>query len=236
MNNNKKHVLILGGSSDIGLEVANLFIKNNWNVTLHFFKNEKKIKSMKKINLIKFNFTEYNSFVEKKIKRKFSGDYDSLINLVGYIDNKSFFNTNLKTIFKSVAANAILPILIEKNLIKRMVLKKWGRIIRGSSIGVKYGGGKNSYNYALSKHLQEFIPSDYKNWAKKNILINNLRIGVTDTKIHRKISNKNMKKRVKLIPLGRMANKKEIAKFIFQLSSEKNTFITGETISIAGGE
>ena len=69
-----------------------------------------------------------------------------------------------------------------------------------------------------------------------NILINNLRIGVTDTKIHNRISNKNLERRVKLIPIGRMANKKEIAKFIYQLASQQNTFITGETISIAGGE
>ena len=104
---------------------------------------------------------------------------------MGYIDNKSFSNTNLKTISKSILANAILPILIERNLIKKMMFKRWGRILRGSSIGVKYGGGRNSYNYALSKHVQEFIPSNYKDWAKKNILINNLRIGVTNTKIHK---------------------------------------------------
>ena len=54
-------------------------------------------------------------------------------------------------------------------------------------------------------------------------------------KIHKKI-NKDLKKRVKLIPAGRMANKLEIAKFIFQLASQQNTFITGETLSIAGGE
>ena len=117
-----------------------------------------------------------------------------------------------------------------------MLLQKWGRILNCSSIGIKYGGGKNTYNYSFSKHALEFIPSDYRNWAKKNILINNLRIGVTDTKIHNRIRNRNLERRVKLIPIGRMASKKEIAKFIYQLASQQNTFITGETISIAGGE
>ena len=170
------------------------------------------------------------------IKKKFGKDYDSIINLIGYVDNKSFDNTNLKSILRSLIANTITPILIEKILIKKMLFQKWGRILNCSSIGVKYGGGKNTYNYSFSKHALEFIPSDYRDWAKKNILINNLRIGVTDTKIHNKIRNKNLERRVKLIPIGRMANKKEIAKFIYQLASQQNTFITGETISIAGGE
>ena len=42
--------------------------------------------------------------------------------------------------------------------------------------------------------------------------------------------------RIKRIPIGRMAETQEIADFIFYLSSEKNTFITGEIISISGGE
>ena len=71
MNNKKKQVLILGGSSDIGIEVAKLFKKNNWDVTLHFFKNNKEIKNLKNISLIKFNFAESNSSVEKKLIKNF---------------------------------------------------------------------------------------------------------------------------------------------------------------------
>ena len=76
----------------------------------------------------------------------------------------------------------------------------------------------------------------YKKIAKDNVLINNLRIGVTDTKIHKKIKNKNIKKRISLIPIKRMATPLEIAKYIYQLSSTENTFVTGETFTVAGGE
>ena len=44
-----------------------------------------------------------------------------------------------------------------------------------------------------------------------------------------------MRERVKKIPINRMATKKEIAEYIFYLI-DKNTFITSETLSIAGGE
>jgi NAD(P)-dependent dehydrogenase (short-subunit alcohol dehydrogenase family) len=243
MKNKKiKKVLILGGSSDIGIEVVKVFLQLQWEVTAHFFKNKKKLeilkKKSKKFNLIKFDFLNYKNLnVEKLIVKKFNENYDSVINLVGYIDNKGFENTNLKSILNSLAANAVLPILVEKMLVKKMLYRKWGRILNCSSIGIKFGGGKNSYNYSLSKHCLEFIPNSYKFWAKKNVFINNLRIGFTNTKIHKRIK-KNLKisDRVKLIPINRMAEPKEIATYIKDLVTEKNSYMTGQTITISGGE
>ena len=87
-----------------------------------------------------------------------------------------------------------------------------------------------------SVHTSEFIPNVYRDWAKKNVYINNLRIGVTNTKIHKNILNKNIKSRIKLIPAGRMAQPYEISKLIYYLSSTENTFCTGETFNISGGE
>ena len=43
-----KKVLVLGGSSDIGLKVISIFLKMNWLVTAHYFKNNKKLISIKK--------------------------------------------------------------------------------------------------------------------------------------------------------------------------------------------
>ncbi len=243
MKNKKKHVLILGGSSDIGIEVVKNFLKLEWQVTAHLFKNKKKLQKLKKrsekLNLIKFNLSNFkNKNIEKLIKNKFNDKYDSVINLIGYVDNKSFENTNLESILKSITTNALLPILIEKMLVKKMISQRWGRILNCSSIGVKFGGGKNSFNYSFSKHCLEFIPSSYKNWAKKNVFINNLRIGVTKTKIHKKMKRKksNIRKRLKLIPINRMAEPKEISDYIVNLTTDSNSYMTGQTLSVSGGE
>ena len=118
-----------------------------------------------------------------------------------------------------------------------MLSQKWGRILNCSSIGVKFGGGKNSYNYSLAKHCLEFIPNSYKSWAKKNVFINNLRIGVTDTKIHKKMKNNlNMKERLKFIPINRMARPKEMAVYITNLTTDNNSYMTGQTLTASGGE
>ena len=237
----KRHVLILGGSSDIGIEVVKSFLNLNWNVTAHYNRNKKKLKIIKKnyknLKLVQFNFLNYNYFnVESLIKNRFNQKYDSIVNLIGYIDNKSFNNTNLKSVLRSLTINAIIPILINKLLVKKMLVQRFGRILNCTSIGIKFGGGINTYNYALAKHCLEFIPNIHKEWAKRNVLINNLRIGITNTKIHKKIKNKNMKKRVDLIPMKRMAEPKEVANYIINLVSDKNSYMTGQTINISGGE
>ena len=236
---NKKKFLILGASSDIGIEVVKIFIKKNWEIYAHCNSNNKKLNNLhnKNVKIIKINFLGLSDKdLVGKIKKLESLKCDAFLNLIGYIDNKSFKSFNLKNAYTSLKVNSLIPFLIIQKIIKSMIKNRWGRIVQTSSIGVKFGGGKYTFNYSLSKKLNEFIPSDYKEWAKKNILINVLKIGVTNTKIHNKIHKKNIRKRINLIPINRMAEPIEIANTIEFLLSEKNTYITGETITISGGE
>ena len=87
MNKKIKKALILGGSSDLGVELTKLFIKNNWQVTIHYSGNNLNFrKRLKKenIKLIKFNFLKINSSIDKNLKIFAKNDFDSVINLVGY--------------------------------------------------------------------------------------------------------------------------------------------------------
>ena len=117
-----------------------------------------------------------------------------------------------------------------------MINNNWGRILLSSSIGTSYGGGEKTFLYSLSKFSNEFIPKTFKKKYAKYILYNILKIGVTDTKIHRKVPGKNLKKRIELIPTKRMATTKEVSDKIFSLASDENTLIHGQIINISGGE
>ena len=68
------------------------------------------------------------------------------------------------------------------------------------------------------------------------MLINNLRIGITNTKAHKRTKGKDLNRRIKLIPMNRMAEPKEISSYIINLATDNNSYITGQTISISGGE
>ena len=232
----KKKILILGASSDIGVQLIKKLLQNNWIVYAHYNKSKKVLNNLKnQIKLININFLNSNIQIKKQIKKIQAIHFDAYINLVGFIDNKSFENFDIDNLMKSLKVNSIVPLYILKKIVKNMIKKRKGRIIQSSSIGVKFGGGSNTFNYSLSKHVNEFIPRDYKKWAKNNVLFNVLRIGVTNTKIHKKINKKNLKKRISLIPINRMAETKEIVELIKFLISDKNTYITGQTINIDGG-
>ena len=227
-----KKILILGSNSDIGISLLSEIVKTkDYIIHAHYNKNFPKKKIKQKIKLIKRDLNKLN---EKNLKSIFDNDYDVVVNLVGYVGKKNFLKFDNSEITKTLKINSIFPMLIIRNCLKKMIKKRYGRIINTSSIGVKFGGG-NSFAYSLSKHVNEFIPNYIRKLSSKNVFYNTLRIGVTDTKIHKKIGNKSLKKRIKLIPVQKMANKNDIAKYIFYLIKDNN-FITNEIINITGGE
>ena len=45
-----------------------------------------------------------------------------------------------------------------------------------------------------------------------------------------------IKERLKLVPINRMAEPKEIAIYIKNLTTQENSYMTGQTITVSGGE
>jgi len=235
----KKRVLILGGSSDIGEELVKLYLKNNYNVIAHYNKNIKNLKKInnKNLSFLKFDLRKVNSF-EKFIKKKqkIFLNLDILVSLTGYFSPKKIDNIKVSDFSDHINVNYLSNFLLVRSVTKGMLKRKWGRIILSSSIGTKFGGSDKSFVYSLSKYMNQFFPKIYKSFIKKNVLINTLQIGLTNTKIQQIDKTKNLKKRVKLIPLARMASVTEVAIYIYFLTSEKNNLIANQLINISGGE
>ena len=143
----------------------------------HITLNSTNIKKLKKkynnIKFIKKNFYKINKInLNKFLKNSDIKNNATLINLVGYVDKKSYQQTSLEQTLEAVKINTLIPNLVIRENLKFMKKIKYGRILNCSSIGVKFGGGDKTYNYSLSKHLLEFIPRYIKEHAKLNIIIN----------------------------------------------------------------
>ena len=239
-NSNKK-VLILGASSDIGLKLIEIYLKNQYKIIAHYNKGNKNFfklvdSNKNKIKKIKFNFLTNLNQSEKFLKNKIFKDCSVLINALGHLKETNYSVLKLKDLENALRVNLFPGIYLTKKIGEEMNKKKWGRIVHLGSIGVKYGGGVSNFPYSLSKHSLEFIPSYTKRWIKNNVFINTVRVGATRTKLHSKLLYKNLKYRESLIPLKRMANPREIADFIFYIGSEKNSYISNQILSISGGE
>ena len=234
-----KKVLILGASSEIGIEIMKMYLKKNYKIIAHYNKGDKNFfhyTKNSKVEKIKFNFLTKIENIDKFSKSKLFKNCDILINALGRIKELDYKKINSKEIMESFKVNLLPSIVFNKNLGFLMNKKKWGRIVNLGSIGTKFGGGEKNFPYSLAKFALEFFPSNNKKWIKNNVLINTVRVGVTKTKLHNNLKTKNLLKRVKLILIQRMASPEEIAKVIFFLGSNENTFISNEVISISGGE
>ena len=240
IDSNKK-ALILGASSDIGLKLIEIYLKNQYKIIAHYNKGNKNFfklvdSNKNKIKKIKFNFLTNLNQSEKFLKNKIFKDCSVLINALGHLKETNYSVLKLKDLENALRVNLFPGIYLTKKIGEEMNKKKWGRIVHLGSIGVKYGGGVSNFPYSLSKHSLEFIPSYTKRWIKNNVFINTVRVGATRTKLHSKLLYKNLKYRESLIPLKRMANPREIADFIFYIGSEKNSYISNQILSISGGE
>jgi 3-oxoacyl-[acyl-carrier protein] reductase len=234
-----KRVLITGVSSDIGLALATKYQKEGWYVVGHFRNERPELDNIRKGDFEgwRCDFTDSQNLNDEiqTNKDKFS-NISAFVNLASDLKPKSFYDLNPIDFISALKINLLPGLLIMQQISKSMIKNNFGRIVQGSSIGVKFGGGLNSVTYSLSKHAQEFIPKECREWAASNVFVNIARIGVTHTRLHSKINGKDLEKRKDMIPAGRLATTQDIAKALFWLGSEENTFTSGAIIPISGGE
>ena len=249
-----KTIIITGGTSGIGLSLANYFYKKNYNIAIVGLTSKSNINKLKKkfndkksiiLNLDLIRKKNIIKFV-KKTKNKFKR-VDVLVNCAGlqhvspickFSDKiwEYIININLNTPFKMI--KEVLPIM-RKN--------KWGRIINISSV---HGTIASHYKagYVSSKHglvgLTKVVALET---AKENITCNAIGPGFVDTELVRKqikeISQKKgfslKKTRDNLLrekhPSMNFVMKDDVASLAYYLTTNEAAQITGSNLIIDGG-
>ncbi len=235
---NKKKILILGASSDIGIKVVERFLKDGFYIIAHYNKNKKKLSKFKgqNIEFLKFDLRKINK-LEKFISQKgHKLNFSYFLSLTGYMKLNSFLNFKIADFCDHLNVNYLSSILFIRKVLTKMQKNNFGRILLTTSIGTKYGGGINNYMYSLTKFMNEFIPMYIRKISQKNISFNVMQIGLTDTKLILKDKKKNLKKRISLIPIKRMAKADEVADYIFHTLKRDNVLLTNNILNISGGE
>ncbi len=236
---NQQTILVTGANSDIGVEVCRQFLKKGNKIVAMVNNDSSNLEKLsdKYIKIIKVDFSIINN-IEMFIKnsRELLNSVDIFISLASIrksVDYGSISGSDLITHF---TVNSIPTILLTQYLGNSMSKRGWGRIVIGSSIGVKFGGGSDTYCYSVTKYASELMPNITKQWSKNNVLVNVVRIGVTNTDKFRELEENKIKKRIQLIPMQRLAEAREISRFIYCIGSEENTYITVQILPISGGE
>ncbi len=159
-----------------------------------------------------------------------------LINNGGINPLANIGDINFSDARKLVDTNFWAPVLLTDLLAPGMKSAGYGRIVNISSIWSSVSK-KGRAIYASSKAaINAFTRTAAIEYGENNVLVNAVAPGFVNTELTKINNTAEQIEAIKAnLPLNRLAEPMEIAEIIFFLASEKNTFITGQTIFADGG-
>ena len=114
--------------------------------------------------------------------------------------------------------------------------RRFGRVVNISSVNA-LSGQAGQTNYAAAKAgMIGFTKSLALEGATRNITVNAIAPGYTDTAMVSAVSPDVMERILKSVPAGRLASAVEIARGVVFLVADESAFINGITLSINGGK
>ncbi len=234
-----KITIITGASGGIGLGIAKKFLEEGAIVSV-FDVKECHLNPDNRFNYFKVDVTnkkEVDNAVSKLIKRY--KKIDILINNAGIIDPNPFLRISEKNWDKVFDVNCKSVYICSRSVIYHMIKNNYGSIINIASIGgvlVRI----NLASYCASKaaviHLTKCLAIEFSPY---NIRINCVCPGMTYTKLMKKVFEKNSTDKNKIeenIPLKKFATVEDHAELVTFLASDRASHITGQTISVDGGQ
>ena len=239
MNLKDKKVLITGATGGIGNSLVKTFNKLG-SMIVATGTNEEKLSNLSKefpnLKTKKFALDNHDKIEEfvNDVEKEMDG-IDVLVNNAGItLDNLSIRLTeeNWK---KVLDINLTASFLMCKFVIKKMLKKKYGKIINITSI-VGHTGNLGQANYAASKAgIVAFSKSLAIEYAKKNININCVSPGFIKTDMTDKIDENFKKNLISKIPSGDLGTGEDVSNCVAFLASDLARYINGETIHVNGG-
>jgi NAD(P)-dependent dehydrogenase (short-subunit alcohol dehydrogenase family) len=126
-------------------------------------------------------------------------------------------------------------------VLAEMIARRFGRIVNMSSLHALRGQALGSHYSAAKGGIIGFTKALAREVASKGILVNAVAPGPIDTplwrgSLHGEELEAQIARRVEVIALGRLGEAREVADVILFLLSPASSYITGQVITIDGGE
>jgi len=239
-----KRILIVGASNDLAVDLNRQLLARGAKLGLHYNRNKKSLAEYRDSSLVKKFKKNLQSAVScRELVDDFvawAGGIDCLVQLSGDINRAIHWDKLTEKDWKfDLDMNLVMPFFLAKRAIYHMK-PHGGRIVLISTASASHGGGRSSLAYGVAKNGIECLAKALaRDCAKDKILVNAVAPGFIQSKFHTKkmkMTKQQLAKRADLIPLKRSGTKREFAGAVSFLLSDESSFITGETITVSGGD
>ena len=234
------NIILTGATGVIGNSILEKLTSLGSNVLATGTNYEKLKKIQEKyenIKVLKFdisNHSKIDQFVDE-CNKILSNKIDVLINNAGITQDNLSIRMKEEEWKRVIDLNLTSTFLISKNVLKKMLKFKKGKIINITSV-VGHTGNIGQANYAASKAgiiaMSKSLALEY---GKKNITVNNVSPGFIKSDMTDKITEDHTELLKSKISLNKFGEPKDVANTIVFLSSSLSDYITGETIHVNGG-
>src|ERR1700757_3501565 len=183
-------------------------------------------------------------FVESVVSK--FGSADICVTNAGGPPAKGFLAASIEEWRKAVDANFLSTVYFAREVIPHMQKKRWGRIITITSITTKQPVADLVLSNAVRAAVVGLVKSLSNEFGKDGILVNNVAPGYTATERLEELAGVRAlaagtspeqiyQSWAHEIPVRRLGTPQEIADLVVWLSSERASYITGQTILADGG-
>ncbi len=239
-----KNALVTGATGGIGSEIAKALAKQGASLVLSSTKEER-------LQELAAEIVEKIGGDVKYIACNLSDAaavdalFDKAEELVGQIDilvcNAGITKDNLVLRMKDedfmhvIDVNLKSTFILNRNAIKKMMRRKYGRIINIASV-VGVTGNPGQCNYVASKAgMIGMTKSMAMEVASRNITLNCVAPGFIASPMTEILTEAQRAAILTKIPAGKMGESSDIAKAVSFLASEDASYITGHTLHVNGG-
>ena len=228
-------VLIIGGTSGIGLETANYLLNKDYEVIIC---GRREIKS-KDLNSIRVNVKSDESVkaLFEKVQNNY-GDINGLVFSAGVTTPKKSIEVFDEKIWNDVFDTNVTGLLRVLKYFFPSLKETKGRVAVVNSIAARIFSQFSGVEYTVSKAaLSGLVKQLAFEWIEYGVFINSVFPSMTLTPMLKEsLDNDEINQLNKQLPLKKLATPFDTARTIEFLISSENKYMTGSGIDVSGGQ
>jgi acetoacetyl-CoA reductase len=233
--------LVTGGTRGIGEAISKTLKAKGYKVAANYATRDDAAELFSKENdipVFKWNIADYEACQKgvEALEKQLGGTVEVLINNAGITRDSAMHKMSYDNWESVIETNLSSCFNMSRVVIETMREKKFGRIINISSMNGQLGQfGQTNYS-AAKAGIFGFTKALARETASRGITVNAVSPGYIATEMVKAVREDVMKQIISQIPIGRLGEPEEVARAVAFLASDGASFITGETISINGGQ